>query len=115
MSSTIYVNCHTCGSVLNEPKTSLPYGLIPLFKALGVDMQRYEDHPGWEGKMGVQILPALQSAINIIRDDADIGDLKRRYDDHESIWSNVDFTLPFLETMRDAFCQDPYATINVSS
>lgn len=107
MSYDVYVSCHTCGSALNDEKSSLPYGLKLLFDELGSPVAE------WNGKTGVSVLPQLQSAIYALECDLAIGDLKRRHDNDSPEWSRVDFALPFLRAMRDAICRDPYATLSV--
>lgn len=106
MGSYVSVHCHTCGEILNHGHDSLPGGLRMLFAELGVPVQE------WRGKIGVDVLPALTTAIHELEGDADIGDYRRRHDEAGAPWSRVDFTLPFLRAMRDAICRDPLAVIN---
>jgi len=108
VSQDVGVNCHTCGTALND-KTTLPGGLQPLFEELGAPVG------DWRGKTGVAVLPALQSAVKALEDPDDRQWWREKHDGKPGdTWSRVDFAVEFLTSMRDAVCRDPYATINVS-
>jgi hypothetical protein len=105
MSRDVSVNCHTCGSVLNHGKGSLPAGCDGLLEALGAPVS------DWKGRTGVTVLPNLAGALRMLKNEED--DLREKHDKPGDPWSRVDFVGPFLQELLWGICTDPQATISV--
>lgn len=115
MSYDVAVSCHTCGSALNRQTnifSGIPQGIMAELGCPLLD---------WDGKTGVEVLPALQSAVTRLSE-ADLHDIRRLQDKfnsrtgipHEDYDKVLLVAREFLTDMRDAICREPMAVIHVS-
>lgn len=107
MSHDVYVSCHTCGNALNYGHESLPAGCGGLFEELGVPVL------DWNGKVGVDVLPKLASALKELEDPMTFGVVQAAHRRHDDTWDRAEFAVGFLTAMRDGICRDPWAVIHV--
>ena len=107
MSYSIYVHCSSCGEILNNAHTSLPFGMKGLLEELGAPVHT------WNGRSGVSVLPNLQSAISRLDSYDELVELREKWEVPNPPWSKVDRARAILAALRDSICREPYAKISV--
>jgi len=116
MSYDTYVHCHTCGENLLRD-TSVNAGCSGLWEAAGAVLK------DWDGKTAHEVLPSLQGAIQSLKDQpeyyrslVDGKAFKSVYPETLGYYKDEFYTaaIVYLESIRDACCKDPFATVRVS-
>lgn len=109
MSYDVYVSCHTCGADQMRGMNNMTSNVAGVWDKAGVPLR------DWDGKIGVDVLPQLQQAVNTIEN---LFPFEREEYEKEvrgdGTWGTVDDALKFLQTIRDAICRCPWAKISVS-
>ena len=109
MSYDITVACHTCGEDLMRGHGNMTSNISGVWDKAGAPLR------DWDGKIGVDVLPALQAAINELSRDM----LPYERAEYDALvrgggsWGTFENAVEFLTRIRDAICRDPWARIGV--
>lgn len=102
MSYDVSVCCASCGS--NQVRqTNMTSNCAGMWDKAGATLR------DWDGKSAIEILPALQKAIE--RMHADPEDFKEL--EPSNGWGSLPAAIEFLEGIRDACAKNPDATLSV--
>lgn len=109
MSYNVGVHCHTCGNTLND-RDNYTSNVSRVWDKAGAPLRE------WDGKIGLEILPALHGAIKTL--DNLLPYERTEYEQlvrGEGTWGDIEGATAFLKSIRDGICADPYARLSVSN
>lgn len=103
MSYDVSVTCPTCQSDVLD-RGNMTSNVSGMWKKAGANLR------DWDGKVGVDVLPELQRAIEWMTNDPE----DFRALEPENGWGDLPGCLRFLEGIRNAIARCPNAKLSVS-
>lgn len=108
MSYDVSISCHTCGEDLMGGYGNMTSNISGVWNKAGAPLK------DWHGKIGVDVLPYLATAIGTLKDLAPYE--RKEYEElvrGGGSWGTIEHALEFLCRIRDAICRDPYSRIGI--